>query len=133
MPQAKFAFSFMVNYSTGKSPFEIVYTKVPSHTTNLLQLPRSQSNAADGLATCIAHTLAKVRAKLQQSNFKYKTAANMHRHAKLFNVGDLVMVHLNKQQTPVSENSKLMTRKSSPFHVHSKINDNAYHIEIPFS
>ena len=40
IPQVEFALNTMVNCSTGKVPFAIVYTKVPNQTIDLLQLPQ---------------------------------------------------------------------------------------------
>lgn len=39
IPQAEFAFNHMKNRSTGKSPFEVVYTKLPHLTVDLAKLP----------------------------------------------------------------------------------------------
>lgn len=41
LAQAEFAFKNMVNCSTGKCPFEIVYTRVPRRTLDLANLPIS--------------------------------------------------------------------------------------------
>ena len=131
LPQVEFAFNSMVNRSFEKAHFTIVYTKTPSHTTNLLQLPTSRSKAATSLVERITKTIEDVRAKLLESNAHYKAAADVHRRLKVFNEGDLVMVHLRRQRFPVGEYSKLKAKKYGPFRVHSKINDNAYVIELP--
>ena len=121
----------MVNRSTGKAPFSIVYTKAPSHTTDLLHLPNSKHTPVDNLASRITKTIEDVRAKLQQSNLQYKDAADAHKRLKIFNAGDLVMIYLRKHRFPVGEYSKLKPRKYRPFQILSKSNDNAYVIDIP--
>lgn len=97
LPQAEFAFNNVPNRSTGRSPFSIVYTKPPSHNVDLVTLPVSKSRFADALAERIRQTHDEVTAKLQESNARYKEAANRHRRKKTFDVGDLVMVHIRKE------------------------------------
>lgn len=64
LPQVEFAFNSMLNRSTGKSLFEIVYAKAPNYTMNLLSLPHSKSKATKNLGNQIAQTLDEVRTKL---------------------------------------------------------------------
>ena len=40
LPHMEFAFNTSVNRSTGKSPFEIVYSKIPNHVLDLVVLPK---------------------------------------------------------------------------------------------
>ena len=88
LPQAEFAFNSMLNRSTGKAPFELVYTKVPNQTTDLLKLPTSVNKAADNLAEKLASTLGDVRLKLAEANARYKANADLHRRKKLFERGN---------------------------------------------
>ena len=44
LAQVKFAFNNMVNQSTGRSPFSIVYTKAPNSVVDLIELPKSNTN-----------------------------------------------------------------------------------------
>lgn len=121
----------MVNRSTGKAPFEIVYTKPPCCTTDLIQLPATKCKPATSLADRIAHTIAEVRAKLQETTSKYQASTNEHRRFKSFSVGDLVMVHLNKHRSPDGGSAKLKARRYGPFRILAKINDNAYVVDLP--
>ena len=49
----------------------------------------------------------------------------------MFDVGDLVWLHLRKDRFPDLRKSKLMPRAADPFKVLEKINDNAYKPELP--
>ena len=46
MAQAKFAFNYLVNMSTGKSPFEIVYGIQPRGITELRDLNQDEFRSA---------------------------------------------------------------------------------------
>jgi hypothetical protein len=62
-----------------------------------------------------------------------RKAANMNKHRKkvLFEPGDVVWIHLRKECFSDQRKSKLMPRGDGPFHILSKINDNAYKIDLP--
>ena len=49
----------------------------------------------------------------------------------VFDVGDLVWLHLRKDRFPELRKSKLMPRAAGPFKVLERINDNAYKLELP--
>ncbi|XP_059064954.1 uncharacterized protein LOC131856993 [Cryptomeria japonica] len=73
----------------------------------------------------------QVKVKLQHSNFKYKTHADKRRKDVTFNVGDLVMVHLNKERLPKGHYTKLMAKKIGPFTILKCSGPNAYHVDLP--
>lgn len=133
LPQIEFAFNSMCNRSTGKTPFEVVYTKPPKHALDLVPLPKlpGLSVAAENMADRIQRVHAEVRENLEQANNKYKSAADKHRRAKVFQEGDLVMVYLRKKRFPAGTYNKLKSRKYGPFRIAKKINDNAYVVELP--
>jgi len=58
---------------------------------------------------------------------------NKHRKKVLFELGDLVWIHLRKDRFPDKRKSKLLPRGDGPFRVLAKINDNAYKIDLPAS
>ena len=48
----------------------------------------------------------------------------------MFQPGDWVWVHLHKERFPQQHKSKLLPRGDGPFQVVSKINDNAYKLDL---
>lgn len=113
LPQIEFSFNNMPNQSTGRSFFEIVYARPPQLALDLVSPPKSpgMSMVAESLAERIQSIQADARDKVQQTNKKYKQAANKHRQAKTFQEGDLVMIHLCKNRLPAGTYSKLQDRK----------------------
>ncbi|VVA29436.1 PREDICTED: reverse mRNAase, partial [Prunus dulcis] len=135
LPQVEFAYNSAVHSATGKSPFSIVYTAIPNHVVDLVKLPRGQqtSVAAKNLAEEVVAVRDEVKQKLEQTNTKYKAAADRHRRVKVFQEGDSVMIFLRKERFPVGTYSKLKPKKYGPYKVLKRINDNAYVIELPDS
>ena len=58
---------------------------------------------------------------------------NKNKKARVFEEGDLVWIHLNKERFPQERSSKLKPRGDGPFKALKRINDNAYIIDIPTS
>lgn len=81
LAQAEFAFNFMTNRSTGKCPFEIVYTKLPSLTVDLAKLPSTidLNSEAEEMADKIVRIHQEVQQNIEQANSSYKKAADKHR------------------------------------------------------
>ena len=48
----------------------------------------------------------------------------------VFNIGDLVWLHLRKECFPHERKSKLLPRADGPFKVLARYNDNAYKVDI---
>ena len=49
----------------------------------------------------------------------------------VFNIGDLVWLHLHKDRFPNERKSKLLPRADGPFKVLVHYNNNAYKIDLP--
>ncbi|KAG8368442.1 hypothetical protein BUALT_Bualt15G0045900 [Buddleja alternifolia] len=115
LAQAEFAYNSTTNRSTGKPPFDIVYTKTPKLTLDLVTLPKLPgfSIAADNMATRVHSVQEQVRQNLEDANKNYKAAADKHRRLKVFEEGDLVMVHLRKIRFPAGTYNKLKKKKFS--------------------
>jgi hypothetical protein len=110
-----------------------VYGFVPRAPIDLLPLPSLVQNNLD--ATQRAELILKLRAttkdNIERMNVKYKVGGDKGRKHVVFEVGDLVWLHLRKDRFPDLRKSKLMPRADGPFRVLEKINDNAYKLELP--
>jgi len=92
------SYNNMINRSTRKSPFVVVYgrtLKVTVDLTTLTKLPEA-SVAAKHLAERVKSTQEEVHQNLEESYAKYKTAADKGWRSKIFREGNLVMVYLCK-------------------------------------
>jgi len=124
LSRAEFAYNAMINRSTGKAPFQIVYTKAPNIVIDLSNVPKCHSPAAVSFSEDYSKMLAEIRQQLIKSNSRYKAAADVHCKERLFQVGDLVMVCLRREQFPPGTYSKLAKRKLGLVLIVAKINDN---------
>jgi translation initiation factor IF-1 len=68
---------------------------------------------------------------IEKMNERYRIAASKGRKEVKLEPGDLVWLHLRKEQFPELRKSKLMSRTAGPFKIPTKINDNAYKLELP--
>ncbi|XP_020702851.1 uncharacterized protein LOC110114342 [Dendrobium catenatum] len=127
---AEFTYNSMVNRSTDKTLFSIVYTKLPNLALDVAILPKCKSRAATHFTNQYSKMMVDVHQQLTKENLKYKSSADLHRRQSLFNVGELVMVRLRRERFPPSTYSKLSRRKIGPVPIVSKINDNAYTVEL---
>jgi hypothetical protein len=68
---------------------------------------------------------------IEKINEKYRTAGSKGRNEVKLEPGDLVWLHLRKEQFLGLRKSKLMSRADGPFQILEKINDNAHKLELP--
>jgi len=73
----------------------------------------------------------KVQGQIEKSNEHYQSQAYKHRKQALFQLGDLVWVHLRKERFPTKRKSKLKPWTDGPFQVLEKVSDNAYKVDLP--
>ncbi|GKB96620.1 putative mitochondrial protein [Tanacetum coccineum] len=94
--------------SIRRSPFSVVYQKLPRHVVDLVKLPKfhEYSSVAARLANDLQGIQEEVRQRLEETNQKFKEAADKHRRVNVLKVDEMVMV----------------------FFV---INDNAYLVDLP--
>jgi len=132
LAQAEFAYNNMVNRSTGKAPFEVVYGRTPRLAVDMVALPKlpGASVAAEHLAERVKATQKGVSQHLEKSYAKYKAATGKGRRSKIFQEGDLVMVYLRKGRLPTGVSGKLRNKKYGPCKILKKINDNAYVVDL---
>ncbi|PKI40096.1 hypothetical protein CRG98_039549 [Punica granatum] len=96
-------FLMRVHSATGRSPFSIVYQKVPRHAIDLIKPPKTYKGnaAAESMAKEVQSMQQQVHQMLEAMNAKYKKAADKHRKEQLFSEGDMVMVFLRKERFTV--------------------------------
>ncbi|GKD23630.1 putative CCCH-type zinc finger family protein, partial [Tanacetum coccineum] len=125
--------SIMVNRTTQRCPFEVVYGLSPNSITDLTPISSSKNNSvkADEFAEQIRNTYEQVKLQIEANNSKYKAAADVHRRRVLFKEGDYVWAILTKDRLPAGANVKLHDRKVGPCQILKKINDNAYKLQLP--
>ena len=132
LAHAEFAYNRSPTYATKHSPFEVVYGINPKLPIELVPLPKGEfvHKEAETKAKAMMKLHAQVRARIEKVNDLYKARANKHKRQQDFNVGDLVWLHLRKEQSPRKCKNKLMPRSEGPFKILEKINDNAYKLEL---
>ena len=59
------------------------------------------------------------------------TKINVNKQPMIFNIGDLVWLHLREDRFPNKRKSKLLPRADGPFKVLARYNNNAYKIDLP--
>jgi len=133
LAQAEFAYNDSPNRSTGLSPFQILYGMHPRGVHELRDLGLQQRRSADGedFANAMRDLHEQVKAKLQDSNLKYKAHADLRRRELHFEVGDEVLVHLRKERFPKGTYNKLKFKKIGPCKILRKFSANAYEIQLP--
>jgi hypothetical protein len=132
LPHTEFSYNRSLHSTIKMSLFQIVYGFVPRAPIDLLPLPSSVQNNFD--ATQRTELILKLHATTKDNiecmNVKYKVAGDRGQKHVVFEVGDLVWLHLLKDCFPDLRKSKLMPRADGPFKVIAKINDNAYKLEL---
>jgi hypothetical protein len=132
LPQAEFAYNESVNRSTGKIPFEIVYSRQPRGVSKLRDSEQmiTKSASAEEFAEAMEELHSRVKQRLLKSNQEYKRRADQHRRQLHFEVDDLVLAHLRKERFPRGTYNKLKMKKIGPCRVLKKLGENAYEIEL---
>ncbi|GKA64705.1 putative CCCH-type zinc finger family protein [Tanacetum coccineum] len=130
---AEFAFNNSKNRTNQRSPFEIVHGLSPYSVTDLTSIPNpGKANVkADEFAEHIKNIHEEVKLQVEAHNAKYKKAVDLHRRKVVFEEGDYVWAVLTKDRLRAGVNVKLHDRKIGPCQIQKKINDNAYHLQLP--
>jgi translation initiation factor IF-1 len=110
-----------------------VYGFNPRAPIDLLSLPPSEMTYFDASqrSEFILKMHKTTKLNIEKMNEKYRIAASKGRKEVKLEPGDLVWLHLRKEQFPKLRKSKLMSRAAGPFKILAKINDNAYKLELP--
>ena len=107
LAQGEYAYNDSPNRITGKSPFQIVYGMHPRGVHELRDLGTKRRANSEEFVDVIHELHEEVKQKLQSSNLKYKVRADLKRREVNFEEGELVMVHLKKDQFPRGTYKKL--------------------------
>jgi len=132
LPHLEFAYNRAVHSTTKFCPFEIVYGFKPTAPIDLLPLPMQErvNFNASKRAEFVKNIHNRDRVNIEKMTKLYEKHANKGRKKMLFELGDLVWMHLRKDRFPEQRKSKLQPRADGPFKVLRKINDNAYEIDL---
>ncbi|KAK4278380.1 hypothetical protein QN277_016233 [Acacia crassicarpa] len=134
LPHVEFAYNRVVHSAIHYSPFEIVYGFNPLTPLDLLPLPNNsvfQHKDGKSKAKFVRKLHENVKANIEKKVESYIKQANKGRKKVVFEPGNWVWVHLRKERFPASRKSKLQQKGDGLFQVLSKINDNAYKIDLP--
>lgn len=133
LPHVEFAYNHATHSSTKMCPFQIVYGYIPRAPIDLFSLDAVDTPHIDAVEH-VDHMI-NLHEQTQQiiaaTNAKYQVAGSKGRKHVTFQPGDMVWLHLRKDRFPTLRRSKLMPRAAGPFKVLTKINDNAYVLDLP--
>nr|GEW47875.1 hypothetical protein [Tanacetum cinerariifolium] len=131
--EAEFAYNRAPNKTTGRSPFMVVYGLNPKTPLYLVVLDTSTkfNQEASDRASDINALHQLVHDKITKSNELIKYRRDKGRKHILFQPGDLVWVHFRKDRFPAKRRSKFSPRGEGLFKILTKVNDNAYKVDLP--
>jgi hypothetical protein len=133
LPIAEYAYNRARHSTTGKSPFEVVYGFNPLSPLDILPLPLQERINMDASArvSYLKKLHEDTRHTIERQVQRLVTKLNVNKEPMVFNIGDLVWLHLRKERFPNERKSKLLPRADGPFKVLERYNNNAYKIDIP--
>jgi hypothetical protein len=114
-------------------PFQIVYGYIPRASIDLFSFDTENAPHLDVVAHVeqMVNLHEQTHQNIVAANAKYQVAGSKGKKHVTFESGDMVWLHLRKDHFPTLRRSKLMPRAAGPFKVLTKINDNAYILELP--
>ncbi|WVZ97710.1 hypothetical protein U9M48_043224 [Paspalum notatum var. saurae] len=133
LPHIEFAYNRATHSSTKMCPFQIVYGYIPRAPIDLFSLDAEDAPHIDAVAHVeqMIDLHEQTHQNIAAANAKYQVAGSKGRKHVTFAPGDMVWLHLRKDRFPTLRRSKLMPRAAGPFKVLTKINDNAYILDLP--
>jgi hypothetical protein len=113
-------------------PFEVVYGFKPITLLELLPLPLHQraNMEASKRVDYVRRIHEKTKEAIEKMGKNVAAKRNQRRKEVLLELGDLVWVHFRKDCFPHLWCSKLLSCGAGPYKVLSKINNNAYTIDL---
>jgi hypothetical protein len=133
LPHVKFAYNHATHSYTKMCPFQIVYGFIPKAHIDLISFNVASAPHVDTAAHVEQMITIHEQSKqnIAATNAKNQVAGSKGRKRVTFEPGDMVWLHLRKDRFPTLHRSKLMPRAAGPFKVLTKINDNAYILDLP--
>jgi hypothetical protein len=132
LAQEEFAFKNLVNRSTGKSPFKIIYGRQSRGVAELRELKQDEfrSTGVEYFFTKMKRFDDQVKRQIQDSNQKYKNIVDQKRREVHFEVGDEFSAHLRKERFPKGTYNKLKMKNIVPCKILRKFAANVLHFKI---
>jgi len=134
LPHIEFAYNRVVHKTTKLSPFEVVYGFYPLIPLDLFSLPNPQDfvhKERESKAEFVWKLYENVKIKKQQQSERYARKRNKGKREIIFEDGDWFWLHLRKERSPKQRQSKLNPCGDVSFQVLMRINNNAYHLDLP--
>jgi hypothetical protein len=132
LPHVKFAYNRAVHSTMQLCLFGVVYGFKLIMPLDLLPLPLHQraNMEVPKRADYVQKIHQKTKEAIDKMGKNVAEKRNQRRKEVPLEPGDLVWVHFRKDRFPHLRCSKLLPRGSGPYKVLSKINDNAYMIDL---
>ena len=110
LPITEYAYNRARHSTTGKSPFEVVYGFNPLSPLDILPLPLQERTNLDASARAsyIKKMHEDTRHTIELQVQQLATKLNVNKQPMIFNIGDLVWLHLRKDHFPNERKSKLL-------------------------
>jgi hypothetical protein len=133
LPHAEFAYNHATHSCTKMRPFQIVYGYIPRAPIDLFSFDTEDAPHLDVVAHVeqMFNLHEQTHQNIAAANAKYQVASSKSKKYVTFESGDMVWLHLRKDRFPTLRRSKLMPHVAGPFKVLTKINDNAYILDLP--
>jgi hypothetical protein len=114
-------------------PFQIFYGYIPRAPIALFLLDAVDAPHIDAVAHVdqMINLHEQTQLNIAAANAKYQITGSKGQKLVTFEPGDMVWLHLRKDRFPTLCRSKLMPRVAGPFKILTKINANAYILDLP--
>jgi hypothetical protein len=131
LPHVEFAYNHATHSSTKMCPFQIVYVYIPRAPIDLFSFDTEDAPHLDVVVEQMVNLHEQTHQNIAAANAKYQVGGSKGKKYVTFESGDTVWLHLRKDHFPTLRHSKLMPRATGLFKVLTKINDNAYVLDLP--
>jgi hypothetical protein len=133
LPHVEFAYNHATHSATKMCPFHIVYGYTSRAPIDLFSFDTEDSPHLDVVAHVeqMVNLHEQTHQNIAATDAKYQVVGSKGKKHVTFEYGDMVWLHLRKDRFPTLRRSKLMPCAAGPFKVPTKINDNAYILDLP--